>query len=207
MEINKKALEVYNIVDKIYPDEIEFLEFANNFQTLISVILSAQTTDRQVNIVKDLLYSTYPDSKALAQAKQSDVEKIIHSLGFYKTKAKNIILTSKLLESDYNGEIPSEMQQLLKFPGVGRKSANVVLGHCYNKPAIIVDTHFKRVVYRLGLTVEKDPTKVEFDIREILPLKYHYRFSMTINYHGRERCFARNPNCDGCKLGSLCTLT
>lgn len=202
--LQKHALECHRILDDYYPEEIVFLEFENCFQTVISVALSAQTTDRQVNEIMGPLFSKYPDAAALAQASRSDVEQIIRPCGFYKVKANHIIEASKKMVAHFGGKVPSTMKELLSLNGIGRKSANVVLGHCYNQPAIIVDTHFGRVVHRLGLTESKNPDRIEKDIAAILEPEHQYRFSMTANNHGRVFCHSRKPDCKGCFLKAQC---
>ncbi len=198
------ALFFHQKLDAFYPDEIVFLEFQNCFQTLISVILSAQTTDKQVNRIMGPLFSRYPDAGALAAASLQEVEQIIRSVGFYKIKAKNIIATAKMLEEQFDGQVPKTMKELLQLNGVGRKSANVVLGHCFQQPAIIVDTHFGRVVRRFGLTDSENPNIIEREIAKLLEPQYHYRFSMTANNHGRVFCHARKPDCLNCFLKDEC---
>lgn len=204
MEKKELILHYYDLLDQHYPQEIIFLEFKNPFETLISVILSAQTTDRQVNSIQPALFSHFPDAVALAKANLERVEQIIKPVGFFKVKAKNIIQTAKKLVEQFDSTVPNTMAALLTLPGVGRKSANVVLGHCFHQPAIIVDTHFGRVVFRLGLTDSKNPQKVEEDIASLLPVDKHYRFSMATNLHGREVCHSRKPDCEKCLLNPLC---
>ncbi|MFA5698961.1 MAG: endonuclease III [Sphaerochaeta sp.] len=196
-----QALEVYTRLDAISPEHIQFLDERNPFRFLISVILSAQTTDRIVNIVTKDLFAKYPDAPSLATASIKDVEEIIYPTGFYRNKAKNIIACSAALGDE---EVPSTMEELVQLPGVGRKSASCVLGDIYNKPAIIVDTHFGRVVQRLGITEEKNPEAIEFDVARQLDPSYHYRFSMIVNLFGRTTCHAKRPECETCLLNDIC---
>ena len=205
MTILKKAEIIADILDKIYPEKIEFIQFENNYQLLITVILTAQTTDKQVMKISPKLFKKYPCPDLLASAQQKDVEEIIRSTGFYKAKASNIIKTASILVEKYEGKVPKNMEELLQFPGIGRKSANVVLGTVFSQPAIIVDTHFKRVVFRLGLTDNTDPEKIEYDIKKLLQDNKQYRFSMTINYHGRSVCLSRRPDCLNCRLYNYCS--
>jgi endonuclease III len=198
------AYKVHQLLDEIYPEKLGFLTYHTPYELLISVILSAQTTDKQVNNITGNLFSTYPKPADLAGADQLDVEKIIKSTGFFHAKAKNIIGAAKVIHNDFADEIPDSMKLLLRIPGVGRKSANVVLGAVYNKPAIIVDTHFGRVVRRIGLCETKNPDKVEQEIGLLLEPKYQYRFSMTVNTHGRAVCHARKPACLECTLFPHC---
>ncbi|MGD1816633.1 MAG: endonuclease III domain-containing protein [Pleomorphochaeta sp.] len=201
MNEKEYILEIYNLLDKNSKEEIVFLNNRDPFQFLISVILSAQTTDRMVNIVTKDLFREYPDAKALAKADYQRVCEIIKPTGFYKVKANNIINCAKAL---IDKEVPDDIDQLVKLPGVGRKTANCVIGDIYNKGAVIVDTHVKRVLNRLGVVDEKDPTKIEMKVRSLLEDKYLYRFSMTVNLHGRLYCHARKPQCETCFLNSVC---
>ncbi len=201
MKVSDRILSIYEILDGLLPQEIQFLDERDPFRFLISVILSAQTTDRIVNVVVRDLFAAYPDAKSLAKARLEDVEAIIYATGFYRSKAKNIIAAAQALEGR---EVPSTMEELVTLPGVGRKTASCVLGDIYGKPAIIVDTHFSRVVNRLGLVETKDPERVEVGIKEILDPALHYRFSMTVNLWGRTVCHAKRPLCEACAIGHLC---
>ncbi len=202
----KTALKVYELLDVLYPESLGFLEAATMgaYQLLIATILSAQTTDRQVNRITPALFAVYPAPSDLAAAQQSDVEEIIRPTGYYRSKARNIIKTAQMLVDRYDGVVPKTMEELTELPGVGRKTAGVVLGAVFGKPAIIVDTHFRRVVQRLGLTHKKDPVRVEYEIADLLEPSHHYRFSMIINNHGRVVCHARNPECSVCVIAHLC---
>lgn len=206
MELTKqqRAKKTYTILDEISPKTISFLDAGDPFQLLVSVIMSAQTTDRQVNEVTKTLFSLYKDAFSLAEADFETVVEIIKSIGFYNVKAKNIIKTAQIVRDDFKGKVPLTMEELTKLPGVGRKSASVILGQIGNLPAIIVDTHFSRVVRRVGLTDEKDPTKIEYAIASLLPKENHYRYSMLINRHGRVICHARKPQCYECPIASYC---
>ncbi|MBK5201236.1 MAG: endonuclease III [Spirochaetaceae bacterium] len=201
MNEKEKIFVIYQILNQSSPIDIVFLERRESFQFLISVILSAQTTDKMVNIVVKDLFLKYPNARELANAPYDEVCNIVKRTGFYRNKARNIINCAKEL---VDKEVPADIDELIKLPGVGRKTANCILGDVYNKGAVIVDTHFKRVVNRLGIVDEKDPTKIEMLIRSKLEDKYLYRFSMIINLHGRRVCFARNPNCKNCKLRAIC---
>ncbi|TAH57367.1 MAG: endonuclease III [Sphaerochaeta sp.] len=196
-----QAFEVYKRLDELSPSEIRFLDERDPFRFLISVILSAQTTDRIVNSVTKDLFSKYPDAPSLAAADLKDVEEIVYPTGFYRNKAKNIIAASKALGEE---AVPDTMEELIKLPGVGRKTASCILGDIYDKPAIIVDTHFGRVVQRLGITAEKDPTAIELDVAGQLEGRYHYRFSMIVNLFGRTTCHAKRPQCETCPLNDIC---
>ena len=205
MNIKTKAAQIADILDAHYPPEIQFLHFKNNFELLIAVILSAQTTDEQVMRVVPALFARFPSPKEMAKADIPVLEKLIHATGFFHAKAKNIKAASQKLLDLYGGVVPNTIEELIKLPGVGRKTANVVVGTVFDKPAVIVDTHFKRVTFRLGLTKNTEPDKVESDIRKILAPEKQYRFSMTANLHGRVCCHARKPECDNCLLKDFCS--
>ena len=205
MDKKTKATLIADTLDAYYPPEIQFLHFRNNFELLIAVILSAQTTDEQVMRVVPALFAKFPTPEKMAKADIAELENLIHATGFFHAKAKNIKATSQKLLELYGGVVPDTIEELIRLPGVGRKSANVVIGTVFDKPAVIVDTHFKRVTYRLGLTKNTEPDKVESDIRKILPEKKQYRFSMTANLHGRECCHARKPECEKCLLKEMCS--
>ena len=195
-------MKAFEILDKIYPQDIGFLFADTNFQFLVSVCLSAQTTDAAVMRITPTLFEKYPDELTLSKAEVSSVEEIIKPLGFYHMKAKNIIgLAKALVELGY---IPESIEELIKLPGVGRKTANCYILHICNLPAIIVDTHFKRVANRLGYTNETDPDKVEFDIKKNYPSDIWSRLSMVLNLHGRKYCFSKKPNCDECPVKDYC---
>lgn len=205
MDKKSKAALIADTLDAHYPPEIQFIHFRNNFELLIAVILSAQTTDEQVMRVVPALFAKFPTPEAMAKAEIAELEKLIHTTGLFHAKAKNIKATSQKLLDIYDGVVPDTIEELVKLPGVGRKCANVVIGTVFDKPAVIVDTHFKRVTYRLGLTKNTEPDKIEADIRKILSPEKQYRFSMTANLHGRECCHARKPECDKCLLKELCS--
>ena len=200
----QRAAQTYQILNRLSPANISFLTRTDSFQLLISVIMSAQTTDRQVNEVASVLFERYPTPQDLAQADIESVKTIIRSTGFYNTKAKNIIGTAKDLVERFNATVPLEMKDLITLPGVGRKTANVIIGQIAQKPAIIVDTHFARVVQRVGLTTSKDPEGIEKEVAKLLPPQQHYRYSMTVNLHGRQICHARKPLCFICPIAQWC---
>lgn len=200
----ERAIKVHDLLDDEYEKELRFLWYTTPFELLIGVLLSAQTTDRQVNEVTPVLFSCYRTPKELSEALIEDVERIIHSVGFYHAKARHCIETARYLYEQYDSVVPATMSELLRFPGIGRKSANVLLGALYGKPAIIVDTHFKRVVGRLGLVESKSPAAIEAELASLLPEEIQYRFSMLINAHGRTVCMARDPGCTVCQLAGLC---
>ena len=189
---------------RIHPDTAPFLESQNPFQLLIAVILSAQCTDAKVNEVTRVLFRAFPDARYLAAAPLADVEKIVYPTGFYREKAAHIIETSRLLLELYRGEVPMAMEALTALPGVGRKTANVIRGQVGGLPAIIVDTHFKRVTKRLGLTEQDEPVAIEKELAALVPLPLQFAFSMAANRHGRAYCTARNPRCGDCPVQKLC---
>lgn len=196
-----------NVLDALvaeYPETPSLLDYKTPFELLIGVILSAQTTDNQVNAILPELFRRYPTPAALAVADIADVETIIHSVGFFRQKAKSIVATSRILAEEYGGEVPDSMEDLVRLQGVGRKSAGVILLHVYDRPAIIVDTHFGRVVRRLGFALAGDPTALEREVADVLPPEYWNRASMRLNYHGRKYCHARKPNCAECPVRDLC---
>ncbi|TVR68825.1 MAG: endonuclease III [Spirochaetaceae bacterium] len=195
---------VLDVLAREYPETPSLLSHRSPFELLIGVILSAQTTDEQVNAVLPALFSRYPGPPELAAAVPAEVEKIIHSVGFFRRKALNIIGAAAHVRDVQGGTIPATMDELVRIPGVGRKSAGVILLHVYDKPAIIVDTHFGRVVRRLGYSDVRDPVRLERDVAAILPPELWNSASMRLNYHGRRYCFARKPACGNCPVAALC---
>jgi endonuclease-3 len=187
-----------------YPELRVPLRHRNTFELLIAVILSAQCTDEAVNQVTPELFRRYPDPQALAQASSTDIEPIIRPLGLFHAKAKSLVKCARQLVEEFGSEVPATMEDLTRLSGVGRKTANVILGHAFDTPGIIVDTHCKRVSGRLGLTRHQDPTKIERDLSRLLPAKEWTGFSHRLIIHGRRVCHARNPACDQCALNDLC---
>jgi endonuclease-3 len=180
------------------------LSHRNTFELLVAVILSAQCTDEAVNKVTPELFRRYPDPQTLARAKTADIEHIIRSLGLFRAKAKALKKCAQQLVEKYGGNVPSTMEELTQLGGVGRKTANVILGHAFGIPGIIVDTHCKRVSRRLGLTRAEDPTKIERDLNRILPPEEWTGFSHRLIIHGRKVCYAGKPACERCILNQLC---
>lgn len=189
---------------KMYPAPECALEFGSLFQLLIAVILSAQTTDKQVNVVTKDLFREYPDAASLAEADPEAVEEIIRRIGMYKTKTKNIIAASRILVEEYGGEVPEDFDRLVKLPGVGRKTANVVLAVGCGVPAIPVDTHVFRVANRIGIVREKDVLKTELALMEQLPKDSWIDMHHALIWHGRRVCKARKPECDTCSIADIC---
>ena len=186
-------------------DDMNFLQFRNNFELLIMTILSAQTTDVTVNGLRDELFSAYPDAEALAAADQAEVERIIHPAGFFRSKAKNIIGASKKLCEDFGREIPQTIEELTTLPGVGRKTANIVTNHGFHKAyGIAVDTHVKRLSQRLGFTKSTDPDTIEKDLTALLDRKWWEHVNYLLISHGRAVCTAKKPACERCIIREHC---
>lgn len=183
----------------------EFLHFKNPYEILIATILSAQTTDRTVNLVTQELFKRYPDIASLAKADPAEVEIIIHRTGFYHAKTKNIIATSQMVVLEYGGVVPDRMEDLILLPGVGRKTANIVLSHAFSKiVGIAVDTHVRRVSMRLGLTSQSDPNRIETDLKRIFLPDTWAEINGLFILHGRKVCNARKPSCTLCVLADMC---
>ena len=205
MAVAKRTEEILRRLDEVYGTEyICYLNHENPWQLLIAVILSAQCTDARVNIVTKDLFVKYDSLEAFANADLKELELDIHSTGFFHNKAKNIIACAKRLLEVYGGEVPSELEDLLTLPGVGRKTANVIRGNIYNEPSIVVDTHVKRISNRLGFTKEEDPEKIEFELMRKLPKDHWILYNIQIISFGRNICFARGPKCSECFLYDLC---
>ena len=203
--IAKRTQEILNRLDQQYGTEyVCYLNHENAWQLLIAVILSAQCTDARVNIVTKDLFVKYDSLEKFAMADLKELEKDIHSTGFYHNKAKNIIACAKRLVEVYGGEVPAKLEDLLTLPGVGRKTANVIRGNIYNEPSIVVDTHVKRISNRLGFTKEEDPEKIEYDLMKKLPKEHWILYNIQIIAFGRNICFARSPKCQECFLYDLC---
>lgn len=200
----ERAQAIYRILTKRYPNVRCELDFKNPLQLLIATVLSAQCTDKRVNAVTPALFKRYKKVGDFAGADLRELQGIIKSTGFFRAKAKNIKgLATKIL-SEYNGKVPDKLEELIKLPGVGRKTANVVLGHAFDTPGITVDTHFGRLSRRFGWTKETDPVKVEFEVMELIPRKEWTNLSQRMIWHGRRICHARKPACGACPLAELC---
>jgi endonuclease-3 len=189
---------------KLYPKARISLDFETPWQCLAATILSAQSTDAGVNRATPALFREYPDARAMATADPKRVEQLIVTTGFFRQKTKSLIATAQLLVERHGGEVPSEMEQLVKLRGVGRKTANVILGHVFGKPGFVVDTHVRRLTHRLGLTTETDPEKIEVEMQAILPARDWTPFSMRLILHGRQVCIARKPQCEVCAIAKDC---
>jgi endonuclease III len=199
-----RAEEVRTRLIREYPGAECALIHENAFQLLAATILSAQTTDENVNKVTPALFAAYPTAADLAQADPTTVEQLVFQTGFYRSKAKNLLGMARMLDDDYDGEVPTELDDLVRLPGVGRKTANVVRSVAFDLPGLPVDTHVGRLARRLKLTTETDPVKAEFDLNLLVPPDERGRFSLRLILHGRQVCFARTPNCGGCVLVDIC---
>ena len=205
--MNFSETQVNEILDKLefqYPDADCALRHESVFQLLVAVVLSAQTTDKSVNVVTKKLFEAYPDARALAQADQAQVEQMIKRIGMYKTKSKNILALSDILVEKYDGQVPEDYDRLIELPGVGRKTANVVLAVGFGHQRIAVDTHVFRVTNRIGLVKEKDVLKTELALMETLPEERWSRAHHSFIFHGRNCCHARKPDCENCVIGYIC---
>jgi endonuclease III len=199
-----KARAIYRVLCRTYPDADCELDFASPYQLVVATVLSAQCTDKRVNMVTPKLFKKYPNPKKLAGAKIADIEELVHSTGFYRAKARNLHRLANKVMSDFGGEIPGTLEALVTLPGVGRKTANVVLGHAFGIPGITVDTHFGRLSRRFKWSTSHDPVKVERDVMELIPQKEWTNLSQRMIWHGRRICFARKPACGACPLSKLC---
>ena len=199
-----KIKEVLDILEETYPDAECALHHQNVFQLIVAVALSAQTTDKSVNVVTPALFERYPDADALAAADVEEVSEYIKRIGMYKTKAKNIVGMAQKLVSDYGGQVPEDYDALVSLPGVGRKTANVVLSVGFGHQRIAVDTHVFRVANRIGLVHEKDVLKTEISLMERIPEERWSKTHHSLIFHGRQCCDARKPKCDDCPINTLC---
>lgn len=204
MELKERVIKVLDLLEEHYGPTKCYLTHENAWQLLIATILSAQCTDERVNMVTKELFKKYTSVKDFAEADQAELEQDIRSTGFFRNKAANIIGCCRMLLSEYGGEVPSDIDKLIKLPGVGRKTANVVRGNIYRIPSIVVDTHVRRVSNLLGFTDSQDPVKIEFELMELLPEKNWIAYNTQIIAHGRKICIARRPKCEICFLAGLC---
>src|SRR5690554_1410044 len=202
--LTRRARTINRQLALVYPDAHCELDFTNPYELLVATVLSAQCTDVRVNMVTPHLFARFPDPSALASADRTEVEEIIRSTGFYRAKAQSLLGLSRDLVERYDGEVPAKMRDLVTLPGVGRKTANVVLGNAFNTPGITVDTHMGRLARRLGLTVNDDPVVVERELNELIERREWTLFSHRIIFHGRRRCKARKPECGACEIAALC---
>jgi endonuclease-3 len=202
--LKQRVRKILKVLARLYPDAHCALHHDNALQLLVATILSAQCTDVRVNMVTPALFQRFPDAHAFANADQGELEKAIQSTGFFRNKARSIIACCKALVQEHGGEVPGTLEQLVPLAGIGRKTANVVLGDAFGVPGITVDTHVGRLSRRMGLTMAEDPVKVEHALMELVPKKDWTIFSHRMIFHGRQVCFARKPMCSECALADLC---
>ena len=200
----KNVNAIIKSLEREYPLAECSLDYEKDYELLFATRLAAQCTDARVNLVTPTLYSRYPSLEALAAADISELESIIHSCGFYHSKARDIILASQMLLSEYGGKVPDTMEELLKLPGIGRKTANLILGDVFHKPAVVVDTHCIRLSNRIGLVSVKEPVKIEQALKKILPPEKSSDFCHRLVLHGRAVCTARAPKCESCCIAPYC---
>jgi len=200
----ERAKVIFETLDPVYTHEKTALKYSSPFELLIATILSAQCTDKQVNTVTETLFKKYKGPGDFLKVPVSELEADIRPTGFYKNKAKSLTGCCKGLRDLYGGEVPGTMEELLKLPGVGRKTANVVLGAVFGVPGVVVDTHVKRLAMRMGLTENEDPEKIEMDIQKLFPAQRWRRFSDILIYHGREVCAAKKPRHEICTVKDVC---
>jgi endonuclease-3 len=202
----KRTAKIRKILRTLYPEVKTQLDYETPFQLLVATILSAQCTDKQVNRATVGLFTKLATPIDFQKASLTTIENLIHSTGFFRNKARNIKNCAEMLMEKHQGEVPGSLAELVKLPGVGRKTANVVLGAAFNIPGIVVDTHVSRISQRLDLTDNKNPVKIEFDLMEQIPKKGWDNFSLQLIYFGREICKARKPTCPVCPMNNLCSF-
>jgi endonuclease-3 len=200
----KEARAIYHILTKTYPNIRCELDFTNPLELIVATVLSAQCTDKRVNKVTPPLFKRYKTAKAYATAPLEDIEDLIYTTGFYRAKARHIKGLATKLVKEFSGKVPSTLDELVTLPGVGRKTANVVLGHAFDIPGITVDTHFGRLSRRFGWTTSKDPVKVEHEVGALIPQAEWTNLSQRMIWHGRRVCHSRKPACGACPLAKLC---
>ena len=200
----RRARKIDRALAEHYPDARIELDFDDPFQLLVVTVLSAQTTDKRVNAVRPTLFAAYPDAPSMAAAERADLERIIGPLGFFRAKTESLLKLSQALVERYDGKVPPRLDDLVTLPGVGRKTANVVLGNAFGVPGITVDTHFRRLTNRFGWVQEEDPVKIEFEVAELIEKRDWTMLSHRVIFHGRRVCHARKPACGACTLATMC---
>ncbi len=200
----RRARKTDRLLAQTYPDARCELDFATPFELLVVTVLSAQTTDKRVNAVSPTLFAAYPDAAAMAAASREHLEQIVGPLGFFRAKTDSLLKLSAALVESYDGQVPGKLSELVKLPGVGRKTANVVLGNAFGVPGITVDTHFGRLARRFGWTTQTDPVKVEHEVGALFPKRDWTMLSHHLIWHGRRRCHAQKPACGACPIARLC---
>ena len=203
-EIKARATKIYTILGKVFPEAKCELDFENPLQLLIATVLSAQCTDKRVNMVTPALFAKYPTAKHFATANRIELEELIRSTGFYRNKSTSILGLASAIETQFDGQVPNTLEQLVKLPGVGRKTANVVLSNAFETPGITVDTHVGRIARRLGWTANTDPVKVEFDLMEVFDSKKWTLLNHRLIFFGRRICHAKKPACGACPVAKMC---
>jgi endonuclease-3 len=203
-QLVRRARKIDRVLGETYPDAKAELDFDDAFQCLVVTVLSAQTTDKRVNLVRPTLFAAYPDPASMAAADRAHLEQIVGPLGFFRAKTDNLLKLSAALVERYDGQVPGRLEDLVTLPGVGRKTANVVLGNAFDVPGITVDTHFGRLARRLGWTEETDPVKVEHAIGALFPKRDWTMLSHHLIWHGRRRCHAKVPACGACPVAKWC---
>ena len=199
-----RAKVIYRQLSKSYPNVRCELDYKNAFQLLVATVLSVQCTDKRVNQTTPALFKKYPNPQKMAKADLKNIQKLVKSTGFFRAKAKNIKGLSNKIMEEFDGKVPSNLEDLITLPGVGRKTANVVLGHAFGIPGITVDTHFGRLSRRFGWSKQNNPVKVEFEVGELIPQKEWTNLSQRMIWHGRRVCHSRKPACGACALAKLC---
>ena len=200
----RRARKINRVLAETYPDAHCELDFDDPFQLLVVTVLSAQTTDRRVNAARPALFAAYPDPQSMAAAPREHLEQLVGPLGFFRQKTTSLLNLSAAIVDRFDGEVPGRLEDLVTLPGVGRKTANVVLGNAFDVPGITVDTHFGRLVRRFGWTEETDPVKVEHAIGALFPKKDWTMLSHHVVWHGRRRCHAKKPACGACPIARWC---
>lgn len=199
------SIQLIETLKKTYPDAKCSLDFKSPFEMMIAVMLSAQCTDERVNLTTPSLFAKYPTPEKMAKAPLEELETLIHPCGFYKNKAKNMKLASQKLLDDFGGKVPKTMEELMSIPGVGRKSANVVMLEAFGMPqGIAIDTHAKRISNRIGLSKQSEPEKIEQDLLKLFPKEYYKDINHILIWHGRATCTARSPKCETCSIATFC---
>jgi len=204
LSVTRRARKIRRILAEIYPYAVAELDFDDAWQLLVATVLSAQTTDVRVNSVTPILFATYPGPRELAEAESESVQEIVRPLGFYRSKARSIQALANRVVDEYDGAVPGKLKDLVTLPGVGRKTANVVLGNAFGVPGVTVDTHFGRLARRLGWSTQEDPVKVERDVTALFPATVWTELSHQLIYHGRRICHSRKPACGVCPIADLC---
>ena len=203
--LRERGARIYDFLEVEYPEARTALEHANPFELAVATILSAQCTDERVNMVTPALFRRFPDAAALAGAPLEELEGIIHSTGFFRSKARNLVGMARAVMAEYGGELPRSLAELTRLPGIGRKTANVILGNAFGvDEGVVVDTHVKRLSGRLGLTAEKTPERIELDLMEVFPRERWTPLPHLLIFHGRRVCVARKPRCRECVVAALC---